>query len=449
MAATRILVFGTMRSGTTMLCDLLTKPGQSLILNEPMLSVQWRGTDGREVKLTNVVKRFDFTEQTAAGIGDPSLPPSRWFRERLRPQLERLQLWGIKEVLLEQAAPLIKEIQPDKLVLCVRDLRDVYLSSLDLIGRSLLAFSGGSALRDEAWATERLRADVETLTGLFQRDHLLVRYEAFVGRPEKQDKLRRQLGLPAFGGGGITLHEGGIERGWEADKHGGAITGRSLDRHKKETDGFALAIANAVAAEHRDFLAERGYDAPEADPSGFLRQPPDDRHVVNYSDYKGRAGDLAYARRRARRMLAGNIKDGTRLIDIDGTVPALPILLRGKASVMCVDHAREGPLQYRRNWSSSGLPSLDLFTDASLLTTLEWYDREQIQQLLNALRSASLTVWIAYHCAEDRPRNWPENGMRSHLSRRDWQDLADAMRCRLVAAWAFDEHQSFLKLKPA
>jgi hypothetical protein len=243
MPATRVLVFGTMRSGTTLMCDLLSKPGHSLVLNEPMLGTPWRGTDFREKKLTSVVKRFGFDDNALVGIGDKAVPTIDWFRQRLRPELDKLALWGIKEVILEQAEFLLEEVQPQKLILCARDLRDVYLSALDLITKGLLIFDGGGPLRDEAWAVERIRTDVATMGTLAKRDHLRVRYETFVNSPDEQAALMKDLGLPSFGGGGTTYRDSGAIRSWEADKHKGEITGQSVSRHSNERDGFAHTVA--------------------------------------------------------------------------------------------------------------------------------------------------------------------------------------------------------------
>lgn len=447
MAAKRVLVFGTMRSGTTMICDLLSKPGQSLVLNEPMLRTPWRKTDDRGVKLTNVAKRFGFSKEVIDGIGNPAQPTLQWFRDGLRPELETLDLWGIKEVFLDQAAFLIDEIEPDTVILCVRDLRDVYLSALDLVCSGLLAFTGGAALRDEAWAVERIRMDVAILNNLAKRDHFVVRYESFVRSQDEQEALRSHLGLKSFGGGGTTHRESGGWRHTEADKHEGGITSRSVARHSREKDGFAATIANAVAAEHGASFLKHGADTPSAENADFLPPRPEGKSVVDEWKWNGSPGDLAYSRRRARKMLASNVKPGSRLIDIGCTLPAMPVLLQGKANVMCVDPHREGRLQYKRDWSALGLPGLTAFTDASLLVVLEWYDRDQILPLLTALSTASLTVWVAYHCVEDRPKSWAGDAMRSHLSRRDWQEIADTLKCKLVSAWCFDKHQSLLKLK--
>ncbi len=68
-----------------------------------------------------------------------------------------------------------------------RDLRDVAISSYDLIGRSLMAFPGGKLLRDEAWVLTLLAYDMHELQSLAKLPHMHLRYEDFVAEVSARD----------------------------------------------------------------------------------------------------------------------------------------------------------------------------------------------------------------------------------------------------------------------
>src|SRR5690606_1402765 len=176
-AGTRtILIFGLFRSGTTVLTDLLTRRGHSVVFSEPMLMHGWRQQAG-------------VIPATLAALGMPpvSLPanktgikPPDWFDREVLPLLEGMRFWGFKEVHFSAAEALIRRYPPDFLLLTVRDPRDLFLSGVDLVNKLLLAFAGGRRLRDEAWVYGRLRNDVRVLA------HLLVRHGGDLLRYEHQ-----------------------------------------------------------------------------------------------------------------------------------------------------------------------------------------------------------------------------------------------------------------------
>lgn len=143
-----IAICGPLRSGTTLLADLLTVKGKSLVISEPDLHVVWHGrTAERLHKLFGDVG-LDVTSEPTQRNGKQTYID--WFSDNIVPQLECLDLWGVKQVDFYQWEKLFKRFPPRRMVLVSRDLRDVAISSYDLIGRSLVAFPGGKLLRDEA-----------------------------------------------------------------------------------------------------------------------------------------------------------------------------------------------------------------------------------------------------------------------------------------------------------
>jgi len=131
------------------LCDLLTVKGKALVISEPDLHVEWHGrTVDRLHKLFQDVKLNVASETPARGKVRRRYID--WFAENIVPQLGGLYLWGVKQVDFFRWNVLFKRFPPRRLVIVSRDLRDVSISALDLIGRSLVAFPGGKNLRDEA-----------------------------------------------------------------------------------------------------------------------------------------------------------------------------------------------------------------------------------------------------------------------------------------------------------
>ena len=131
------------------MCDLLTVKGKALVISEPDLHVEWHGrTVDRLHKLFQDVKLNVASETPARGKVRRRYID--WFAENIVLQLGGLYLWGVKQVDFFRWNVLFKRFPPRRLVIVSRDLRDVSISALDLIGRSLVAFPGGKNLRDEA-----------------------------------------------------------------------------------------------------------------------------------------------------------------------------------------------------------------------------------------------------------------------------------------------------------
>ena len=119
----KVFVFGLPRSGSTLLCDLLTIPGRSVVLHEPM--ILRRFGDGRERRICDALAETGILVHLDQNDCIPGTPARPWYEQRVLPQLTELEFWGLKEVYLTDALQLIDIYRPDKVILLWRDPRDV------------------------------------------------------------------------------------------------------------------------------------------------------------------------------------------------------------------------------------------------------------------------------------------------------------------------------------
>jgi hypothetical protein len=198
-----VLVCGMMRSGSTLLCDLLSLPGRSYVMSEPMIFSGWDTVRYEEIRAaaTRLQVELPALPDEAARAG---APPLQFFREQVEPALAALDLWGMKEVMLDTWRPLVAYRDFDHLLVPVRDLRDVALSAIDLVRGAYLAFPGGRRMRDEAWLVTRLAHDAHEIGQLTERRHRLIRYEDLTTRQEVRERLADELGLGQLGTSNVS-----------------------------------------------------------------------------------------------------------------------------------------------------------------------------------------------------------------------------------------------------
>jgi hypothetical protein len=126
------------------------------------------------------------------------------FPRRDLPALGTLDWWGVKYVDLHGIGR-FPPLPPKRLILCVRDIRDVAISAIELVERMALGFDDRKHLRDEAWVFSRLAYTVHELMGLRRHAHLVVRYEDLAARPDAtKEELRAYMEMDALGEGGST-----------------------------------------------------------------------------------------------------------------------------------------------------------------------------------------------------------------------------------------------------
>ncbi|MBW1994713.1 MAG: sulfotransferase domain-containing protein, partial [Deltaproteobacteria bacterium] len=156
-----LVIFGMRRSGTTLLYDLLTVENQSLVLYEP--EILQKPLKGPQAAWN--MKRL-LLQLQEAGFDVSQIPPwnpkthptyLQYFDEVIQPLLSSLALWGVKMIDFRDWKGFLAAHQPRKLILTVRDVRDVVLSMYDL------ALRLNRQVVDEAWIQETVETSCREL----------------------------------------------------------------------------------------------------------------------------------------------------------------------------------------------------------------------------------------------------------------------------------------------
>ncbi len=443
----KIFLFALPRSGSTLLCDLLTLPGKSFVMHEPMMLRNFG--DGRGARITQTLAKFGIEVEPPPGGFRRGTPARDWFDSAVIPKLEELDFWGLKEVYLSDAQHLVQAYSPDALLLLWRDPRDVAVSMLELMNRSLMSFPDKRTLKDEAWALECLRESAQVLTRLASSySHHRIRYEDWVSASgTAAEELRRYVGIDEFGQGRFALsddHRG--VRDPELSRHDRPISMKSVERWRQEPAGWRRTFAKVChAALNRDAV-EAGYapaelreqDVCAASAATMATRIRDPHH------FPERAFDFAYARRRARQTVATMIPDGTNVLDVGASTAALAFM-NDRIHVTVVDDGAPGKRLLSRRWREGVFPALDPYQMITFLFSLEYVGDPRL--MLNQLLIRGKNVILTYHCTDDFAQDRRDLlEFRSHLSRADWLAFASQMEAQIDVQWAIDGYQSLIRL---
>jgi hypothetical protein len=440
------IVYGMMRSGTTLVCDLLTVPDRSLIFNEPMILEGW--PDAKVKEMHAVAQAFGLTVDGEPPTKEAFGTFAGYFDRALGGQLADLDNWGVKEVHFNYWRALLDQYQPEKLVLCVRDIRDIALSALDLVRGSMLAFPGGKRLRDEAWLVARLRHDVHEILALRQHPHFLSRYEEVTQSPETQKGLAAYVGLETFGRGTVNRKTAaGASRLRELEKHGEGISNRSVGRHESEGAGPALALASHIWQSLPEYSEVFGYPIPDATLSVRDDTAISWQQVQDWRWPGPEAFDPAFARRRARMVAARNIAEGTRVLDVGCTLPVLKFMLPAGCAYLGVDDVAQPPMVAAAEWRDGEFPDASDIGLITVLGSLEFV--ADAPRFLKALKDQNTAVLLTYHARDDtRDLDRTRFGWQNHLSRDELMKLFSDQDFQVKSLWTFDGHQSLFRLQP-
>ena len=449
-----LLVYGMMRSGTTLISDLLTVPGQSLVFDEPMVLSPW--DDAKVQDIHNVAKGFGLPVNEAPPAAGQYTQIADYFEQDLAPALKKLDIWGVKEVHFFNWRDLLERYRPGKLVLCVRDLRDIALSALDLTIGSQLAFPGAQRLRDEAWLMSRLCYDVHELLRLRQRPHLLLRYEDLTGDPERAAALAAYAGLDALGSGSLNRSAStGSTRMRELEKHGAAISNRSRGRFEREEDHMKRWLAQHIWRAAPAFARTFDYPLPDGPPSvDWSDSDADDGanpitwgQVQTWNWLGPERFDPLFALRRGRIAVAQNVAPGSMVMDIGCILPVLKYMLPQDCGYIGINESdNSGPIRAAR-WREGHLLNVRQATLVTVIGALEFV--ESIGAFFNVLRKLQKPVLMTYHATDDtKDLDRSALGWTTHLSRQQLMNIATKNDFSVNQAWAFDGRQSLLKLAP-
>ena len=258
----KLAIYGMMRSGTTLLCDKLTVPGQGLVLLEPNIHLE-----SKPEHVRRQLERFGLQIPDSvweAGTRGQSF--QTFFEAELLPRLQQLDYWGVKMVNFTRWQEFLQRYPTEYLLLCVRDIRDVVLSALDLAPKL------GNFV-DSAWIERRALETASALVEMSQRPHRLMRYEDFCSQPELIDQLAATLGLQQTGKERFGL-EAVPHRLYEEQKHGGQVSDQSVGRFASEPAGPARELAIRVWEQATAYQRAFGYPTAEAAAPMMVKPEP-------------------------------------------------------------------------------------------------------------------------------------------------------------------------------
>lgn len=216
-----IYIAAIARSGSTLLCDLMTFPTGNICLIEPRFYAGMRA------------ERSQF-QLKAAGF---DIPDERWkalesktkasymerYTELIAPVLRQCTRWGVKEVRAELHRPTIETINPAKILVLVRNARDVAVSLCQKILQS-----GGSPADAAQFVEGYLSRNCACLVEFADSANTIVaRYEDFARSETELRNLAVALDWPFEGIPNQSFER--LGRSVEAERHTGTVT--SARRH--------------------------------------------------------------------------------------------------------------------------------------------------------------------------------------------------------------------------
>ncbi len=407
-----VFILGLLRSGTTVLSDLLCSRDRSVVFSEPMLMHGW-------------LPQIEVIPNTQKALGlSVAAPPERtagrsptdWFDAEVLPTLGGLQFWGMKEVHFSTAEALVSRYRPDHLLLTVRDPRDVFFSALDLINKALLVFPGGRVLRDEAWVHMRLRSDIRVLARLHDAHHgSLLRYEDQRPGDDWSDQVARMLGqhFELTERVALAATDRGRKRD-EAAKHGMGLSFSSFFRWTQHADRRSQAIASWLWRDLEGLYAPFGYrqtaDLADVDDAAISEIASDfTAEMAQMTRSPGVAlqdeAQFLLSLRAGRRRLAALLPEGARAIELDPLTPGLKLLRPAGSYAAVSEHAGHRVIR-QRAWREEGLAFAGPATHLVFNHVLE-FDDDWIETLRRA-SAARKTIAINTFLAEERPPWWGE-----------------------------------------
>jgi hypothetical protein len=453
-----VAVMGLMRTGTTLVSDLLTVRNKSLVFSEPDLFSSYdRVLCGRMQQLAH---DFGLDVPDKLPAADAYARNIDHFDATFADELKKLEFWGVKYVNPIGWRRLFQLYRPQKLILCVRDLRAVTVSALELTNRMRLVFHDGRHRRDEAWVYARICYTVHEIMAMRALPHMVLRYEDLVSDPATLDRLRDYVGLDELGTERLNLL---IERAsrsqWEMKKHGstGEVSDKALDRFEKEPDGPVRNLAERVWRLLGEYNVAFSYDVPP--PSQRVRKHDfsirvmPNENPINYSEaeqwnWRGPAQlEPSFGRRRARILASRNIGKNAHVLDLGAGSTALRRLLPEETPVTMADNTARSPEFVVADIYNGNLPSTENATIVTAIGVLEYV--EDVKQFLRQLRAYNLPILLSYYAVDDNEDiDRSAYGWKNALSR---SDLMNAfMDAGFIAAprWAFDGRQSAFRLRP-
>jgi hypothetical protein len=239
------------RSGSTMLCNWLSRPPAQLVFVEPFF------TRARNPELLRIQLEDFGLAPTKTEWNAPAKSGEERFRGLMTPRLKGSR-WAFKEVLCEEHLRVVEAFQPPRVVVTVRHIRDVALSFFEKhrLQGNLDRFS-------DRWVREYCLRETAGLVAF--RDlltarsipFLIVRYEDFTASGAAQRMVADFVGWTP--GGTVDAHMDRFRRGFEVQRHGKSISAERRSADHRRLDPELIEAAAAIERECGGYQAAFGY----------------------------------------------------------------------------------------------------------------------------------------------------------------------------------------------
>src|SRR5207253_865011 len=241
------------RSGSTLLCNWLTRIPDQLVFNEPFFC---RPENSRLLRIQ--LESFGMPV-TAEEWDQRDEDADRRFERLMATRLERRR-WAFKEVLCEEHSRALDRFAPPKVLITVRNIVDVALSFFEKhrAQDNLARFS-------DDWVADYCVEETAGIVGFQQRlagegvPNALVRYEDFVRSAEFRASLERFLDWT--GGGDTAVNFADFDREFEIARHGKSISGVLHHREQRQLNGEQFRLAVEIGERCSVYQTHFGYDA--------------------------------------------------------------------------------------------------------------------------------------------------------------------------------------------
>lgn len=241
------------RSGSTILCNWLTRAPGQLVFNEPFFS---RPGNSRLLRIDLANFGMPVTEEEW-----------QWRLEAAETRFVRLmnsrlagKRWAFKEVLCEEHDRVLQQFRPPKVVITVRNIVDVALSFFEKHREQQNLERFG-----DEWVVGYC---INEAAGILRFEQSLaacgvpskvIRYEDFT----REESVRRSVEnfLDWSAGGDISRSLTEFGRGFEVDRHGASISPLARERSERALDQNEISLAASVGERCAEYQRRFGYDA--------------------------------------------------------------------------------------------------------------------------------------------------------------------------------------------
>jgi hypothetical protein len=241
------------RSGSTMLCNWLTRLPDQLVFNEPFFC---RPENSRLLRIQ--LESFGMPVDPAEWEARDEAVQERF--ERLMTHRLQGRRWAFKEVLCREHRRVLDHFDPPKVVITVRNIIDVALSFFEKHRAQ-----GNLARFSDEWVADYCVKETEGIVRFQQRlvergvPSTVVRYEDFARSVDERRSVERFLGWT--GGGETALNFEEFDRAFEVERHGTSVSSRVFGRRQRRLSPMEFELAAGIGERCDGYQRHFGYDA--------------------------------------------------------------------------------------------------------------------------------------------------------------------------------------------